>query len=146
MHDRNIAHLDIKADNILLDAQGRAVIIDFGLASRFTGNDSLIYCGTPPFMAPEIFMRRRGSVRGSMAKVDVFAFAMLLWQLLTGLEPWTQEQYITIEQIEEHVCNGQRPQTDDRWGTLSMPIERCWNQNPGSRPDMREVIRLLNSA
>jgi len=142
MHDRKIAHLDIKADNILLDSKGCVVIIDFGMASRFTGNDVLLYRGTPPFMAPELFETGvRG--KGNMAKVDTFAFAMLLWQLLTGNEPWARQQF-TANEIYEAVGGGDRPQNDPRWGKpLIGLIEKCWQATPGCRPDMKEVIRLL---
>jgi serine/threonine protein kinase len=145
MHDRKIAHLDIKADNILLDERGRVVIIDFGLASKFTGdNDRLIYCGTRPFMAPELFeLETGGSKKGSMSKVDIFAFSMLIWQLLTGNEPWAREKY-SSEQLSEAVRRGDRPQTDARrWGTLTSLILRCWSKNPSSRPDIETILSTL---
>ena len=54
-HSKNVAHRDIKTDNILIDDAGHITLIDFGLSKNYSKKENLKTCaGTPMFMAPEI--------------------------------------------------------------------------------------------
>jgi len=55
LHNKNISHLDIKLDNIILDDNKVVKIIDFGF-STISKEDNLLsfFCGTPSYMPPEI--------------------------------------------------------------------------------------------
>ncbi len=86
-HTQNIAHLDLKPDNMLLHDDGRLVVSDFGLAhlvkqGRLEGGSSL-YLGTPYYMAPEQF---RGEPE---LRSDLYALGVILYQLLTNQLPFT---------------------------------------------------------
>ena|GEM_PF-1005047 len=84
-HQRGVVHRDIKPANIMLTADGTVKIADFGIArienSSMTQVGTLI--GTPPYMAPEQF---RGEPVDS--RVDIWAAAVVLYQLLTGEKPF----------------------------------------------------------
>jgi serine/threonine protein kinase len=55
IHNQNIAHRDIKLDNILYDDHTNTLkLIDFGFAAICSGQKLKIFCGTPSYMAPEI--------------------------------------------------------------------------------------------
>ena len=57
LHERNIAHRDLKLENIMLDStQSRVKIIDFGFSTCLSSKSKKlnIVCGTPAYMAPEI--------------------------------------------------------------------------------------------
>ncbi len=54
VHEKNVIHRDIKPDNIMLDKDQNAILIDFGLAGFNNGKTRL---GTPGYMAPEIYGR-----------------------------------------------------------------------------------------
>lgn len=82
-HQNNVFHCDVKPANILLHADGRVLLTDFGvarLASEDTGG------GTPPYMAPEQFS---GGVIG--AATDVYALGITMYEMLSGLVPFRGE-------------------------------------------------------
>lgn len=87
-HARGIAHLDVKPANILLDAERRAKIADFGLG-RFVGEADEApppgpddFGGTPAYCAPE-------QIEGRPRRAsDVYAFGMMLLEMLKGFAPF----------------------------------------------------------
>ena len=85
LHSQNIAHRDIKLENILLDEKQSIKLIDFGF-SIISQKDKLlnIYCGTPTYMSPELAMKK--NYQGWQA--DVWALGVLLYVLLCGRFPF----------------------------------------------------------
>jgi len=82
-HDANVAHRDLKVENVVY--QDRAVkLVDFGFATS-TSTRSREICGTMPFMAPEIF---RGEY--CPAKADVWSLGLMLMELLCGADSFAQ--------------------------------------------------------
>jgi len=85
-HARNIAHLDLKPENMLIHEDGRLVLSDFGLAhlikqGRLEAGSSASW-GTPYYMAPE-------QIRGEPElRSDVYALGIILYQLLTNQRPF----------------------------------------------------------
>lgn len=95
-HAADVVHRDLKPGNVLLDGRGRAVITDFGIARAATGETRLTlegagFLGTPAYMAPE-------QVRGDEvdARTDIFAFGVMLFELLTGRLPFVGDSPVTI--------------------------------------------------
>jgi len=84
MHSNNIAHRDLKLDNIMIDeATNRVVIIDFGFATACEKKLKM-FCGTPSYMSPEIV--KRGWYSGS--KADIWALGVILYRMATGVFPF----------------------------------------------------------
>lgn len=80
LHKIGVIHRDLKLGNVVLDQYDRAKITDFGLSvikSASQTSMKLDECGTPQYMAPESF----GLVPMFSTKSDVYAFAVLLWEL-----------------------------------------------------------------
>jgi serine/threonine protein kinase len=85
MHANNIAHRDLKLDNIMIDEinNNRIVIIDFGFATACE-KKLRMFCGTPSYMSPEIV--KRGWYSGS--KSDIWALGVILYRMATGVFPF----------------------------------------------------------
>jgi len=100
-HLQGIVHRDLKPANILLTADGRLKITDFGLARRL-GDDSDqtrtgTVVGTPDYMAPE---QARGQGRDAGPLIDQHALGTILYELLTGRPPFRgATPFDTIEQV-----------------------------------------------
>lgn len=87
-HDQGVIHRDVKPGNILLDAHGHPWLLDFGLVRDLSG-DSLThtdnFLGTAWYMAPEQIRHDRGPADH---RVDVYALAVTLYELLTSRRPF----------------------------------------------------------
>jgi serine/threonine protein kinase len=87
-HKRGIVHRDIKPANIRIDEEGRARIMDFGIAHLTSSNMTRtgVMVGTPAYMAPEQIV---GS--GITPATDLFSVGAVLYELLTGSKPFEGE-------------------------------------------------------
>ncbi|RZC58865.1 hypothetical protein C5167_006163 [Papaver somniferum] len=95
--------------------------------------------GTLPWMAPELL---NGSSNLVSEKVDVFSYGIVMWELLTGEEPYDDLHYGAI--IGGIVSNTLRPAVpescDADWKSL---MERCWSADPAERPSFAEIVNQL---
>lgn len=95
-HTRGVVHRDIKPANLLIDREGHLKITDFGIArieaSTLTQVGSVV--GTPCYMSPEQY---RGQVADRRS--DVFACGVLLYQMLTGVRPFSGTSHAIMYQV-----------------------------------------------
>lgn len=95
-HAQGIVHRDLKPDNVLVDREGRARVIDFGVAlalrgERLTQTGAL--AGTPHYMAPEQVAAHRDGVGPHS---DVWALGVILYQGLTGELPFEGDTWVEL--------------------------------------------------
>lgn len=79
MHERGIAHRDLKLTNILIDSEYSVKVIDFGFACEAADRQKM-YCGTPSYMAPEIVEKRLYYSKPT----DIWSLGVILYKLLTA--------------------------------------------------------------
>ncbi len=102
-HGRGFLHLDLKPSNVLLDAQGRPYLTDFGLARRAGADSSLsisgAILGTPSYMAPEQAIGSRARLGPA---TDVYGLGAILYELLAGRPPFRSPTVMeTVVQVLE---------------------------------------------
>ncbi|VFQ97460.1 unnamed protein product [Cuscuta campestris] len=146
LHSKNIVHFDLKCDNLLVNLKDPSRPIckvgDFGL-SKIKRNTLVTggVRGTLPWMAPELL---NGSSNKVSEKVDVFSFGIVLWEILTGEEPYANMHYGAI--IGGIVNNTLRPHIpsfcDPEWRML---MEQCWAPDPAARPSFTDIARRLRA-
>jgi serine/threonine protein kinase len=104
LHAQGIVHGDVKPDNVLLGADGRVKLLDFGIAHletarKLTVSGLTASVGTPDYMAPEQLRGRTGD-----ARADVFALGTMLYELLTGRLPYAGadwEERLRAKRLED---------------------------------------------
>jgi serine/threonine protein kinase len=142
-HREHIIHQDLKPDNVLMTLQGVPKLADFGLAKRLKGvvpEHPGVLCGTPNFMAPELF----DGVAANAAS-DVYALGVTYFLALTGRFPFVGENLSGLVQAVSS-----QPLPDIRNFFPDVPLEvaecvsRMLDKTPANRPrDAVEASLLL---
>jgi len=144
-HDKGIVHRDIKPANVMVDAKGRATIMDFGLtrlteASRLTKPDQAM--GTVAYMSPEQAQGMEVDHRS-----DIWSLGIVLYEMVCGQRPFKgqYDQALFYEIVNQHPD----PLTGLRAGVpleLEFIVAKCLAKNRDDRPSAaQEVARELRT-
>ncbi|XP_071729659.1 uncharacterized protein [Rutidosis leptorrhynchoides] len=146
LHGKNIVHFDLKCENLLVNMRDphRPIckIGDLGLSK--VKQHTLVsggVRGTLPWMAPELLSGKSHMVS---EKIDVYSFGIVMWELLTGDEPYRDMHCASI--IGGIVNNSLRPTIptwcDPEWKAL---MGSCWSADPAERPSFSEISQKLRT-
>ena len=170
LHSTQIAHCDLKPENIMVPRDGILRVVDFGLATRYKegyanavwraspsvnldiasvakvitideGDDEEV-SGTPLYMAPEQWKKLPLS-----GATDIWALGMMMYEMFTGTLPYEENEFC-VSKLSEAVC---APMPLPRLNSVSSDIppsirtlvDQCMCKNPKRRPSAKEVARIL---
>ena len=138
-HQEGIIHRDLKPANIMIDKNGRVVVMDFGLARTFSGDGMTqvgTMMGTMEYMSPE-----QAQGKDVKASSDIFTFGLILYELLAGTTPFradsaiasllmrTQQRAAPLVNVDKNIP-----------GTLSSIVVKCLEKDPAKRYQSAEHL------
>jgi tRNA A-37 threonylcarbamoyl transferase component Bud32 len=145
-HARNMVHRDIKPQNVLIDAEGRAKLTDFGI-SRQLEQDGMTatgrVLGTTDYVAPEQAMGH-----GADPRSDIYSLGVVLYEMLIGQVPFHADSQVGVAM--KHV-NEELPDVQQRRPEVSaaaaLVVERATAKDPAERyQEIGEMIDDLSTA
>jgi serine/threonine protein kinase/formylglycine-generating enzyme required for sulfatase activity len=131
-HKKGLVHRDVKPGNILIDAEGKPYLVDFGLALREENvGKGPTYAGTPNYMSPE---QARGEGHRVDGRSDIFSLGIVFYELLVGRRPFLADSQ--LELLQQITVQEPRPprQWDD---AIPRELERICIKALSKRPSER---------
>jgi putative nucleotidyltransferase with HDIG domain len=144
-HSRNVLHHDVKAQNIMVDAFGRAVLLDFGLAKifdRLRKTEPNVLVVSPEYASPEALLRRDTDARS-----DIYSLGSVFYKLATGHLPHEAPTLVALLQAklksDPAPCSTHNPEIPDDIATL---IDQMVRRKRTARPrSMQDVVQILSA-
>jgi len=147
-HRRNVVHCDLKPSNVMIDPEGVAKIIDFGLAriaaDGASGGQAPV--GTPDYMAPEVW---RGDVPGRRA--DVYSIGAVLFELVAGAPPFADVHPVELrDRVTTFEAPALRDRAPDVDAGFAEVVARCLRRDREARfadgDELREALERLHAS
>ncbi|MEM7708731.1 MAG: serine/threonine-protein kinase [Pseudomonadota bacterium] len=138
VHASGLVHGDIKPGNVMRDAAGEWILMDFGasLDYRSTEQAPPIASGTPLYMAPEVVL---GAAPNT--KTDIYSMGAFFYRVLVGEPPFDVQQWSELEVLHESGQEATRARlAEDPQGRVGALIDRMLSIDPDQRPDPAQIL------
>ncbi|MEK6278413.1 MAG: protein kinase [Actinomycetota bacterium] len=145
-HARSMVHRDVKPQNVLIDAEGRAKVTDFGIARQLeeqgvTATGRVL--GTTDYVSPEQAMGH-----GVDPRSDIYSLGVVLYEMLIGEVPFSADSQVGVamKHVNEELPDVQRRRPEIS-AAVALVIERATTKDPDRRYQrIEEIIDDLETA
>jgi eukaryotic-like serine/threonine-protein kinase len=140
-HKNRVVHRDIKPGNIMVNSEGVVKVVDFGIARLvdFSRTHTNMMIGTPAYMAPELFRKKKADER-----TDIWAVGITFYELLCYQRPFTGDGYDIIRAIMEDEYPPVASVLPDCGPDVESIIQRMLRKQSGERyQSMEDVLQDL---
>jgi class 3 adenylate cyclase len=144
-HEHRVVHRDLKPANILVDHDGRPVVIDFGLAhacDALLPGFHIAASGTPTYMSPEQVSDTLGAVSD---KSDVYALGLILYELLTEQPPYALPRNGSVEEWRQVIMEATSPPLRQYNAAYGGELEAIVAATLAKQPAHRIPVAVLRS-
>ncbi len=138
-HKNRVVHRDIKPGNIMVNSEGIVKVVDFGIARLvdFSRTHTNTMIGTPAYMAPELFRKKKADER-----TDIWAVGVTFYELLCYQRPFTGDGYDIIRSIAEDEFPSVASIVSECTPDLDAIIQRMLRKAPAERYQSMEDVLL----
>ena len=143
LHEKGIIHRDLKPGNVLIEPNGRVLILDFGLVAQLqkhtdvTATRSAMFAGTPLYAAPEQMFGERSEAS------DWYAMGVMLYEALTGAPPFPGRDPMEVlkqKQVNDPPSISHRDYIPN---DLALFAEQLVKRDPTERPSTTQIVQQL---
>ena len=142
MHDLGYAHRDIKSENVCVDEQGNAKLIDFGFAMHVDDRITHRVAGTTPYVAPEFFNLSIATDSLSLKAGDVWSFGIMLFSILTGRFAWRKATH-ECREYSRFAFRNMSSRQEAEWARIPSDVRtllvEIFAADASKRPTMAQV-------
>ncbi|XP_053519644.1 serine/threonine-protein kinase MARK2-like [Artibeus jamaicensis] len=132
-HRKGVIHRDLKPENILLDEENNIKLADFGFSTKFSGEKLKTFCGTLPYMAPE--MLKCEPYDGQ--KVDAWSLGVTLYVMVTGKLPFKKGN---LKEMKKKVSSGHFHIPDSLSVECQELLKKLLSVDPSQRISVKEIM------
>jgi serine/threonine-protein kinase len=138
-HKNRVVHRDIKPGNIMVNSEGVVKVVDFGIARLvdFSRTHTNMVIGTPAYMAPELFRKKKADER-----TDIWAVGVTFYELICYQRPFTGDGYDIIRSITEDEFPPVSSVVPDCGSEVESILQRMLGKQPADRYQGMEDVLL----